>query len=163
MSIGNISTGWARLTHWRAFAAQGKETAGVAMAAPPGGYSPYSRDEVEAALVTAFSVFRAAVLESRRARGADAAVAVHTGYWGCGAFGGNRVLMALLQVLAAGMAGVDRLVFHTGPAGDASAFESALVALGGLEQVGEAEEVATSVVIGEITRLGFAWGVSDGN
>jgi Poly (ADP-ribose) glycohydrolase (PARG) len=45
-------------------------------------------------------------------------VAVHTGYWGCGAFGGNRVLMALLQVLAAGSAGLDQLVFHVGDPAD---------------------------------------------
>ena len=55
-----------------------------------------------------------------RLAGSPARVVVHTGYWGCGAFGGNRVLMAMLQVLAARMAGLERLVFHTGsPGGDA--------------------------------------------
>jgi hypothetical protein len=87
----------------------------IAMAAPPGGYGRYGADEIESVLTTAFTGFRAAVLESRRERGPATSVAVHTGYWGCGAFGGNRVLMALLQVLAAGSAGLDQLVFH-GPA-----------------------------------------------
>ncbi len=41
---------------------------------------------------------------------------IHTGFWGCGAFGGNRVLMTTLQILAAEMAGLERVVFHTGDA-----------------------------------------------
>jgi hypothetical protein len=62
-------------------------------------------------------------------------VIIHTGNWGtglrhspvplslslvnthslcrAGAYGGNKVLMALLQVLAARLAGVDKLVYHT--------------------------------------------------
>ncbi len=32
---------------------------------------------------------------------------IHTGFWGCGAFGGNRTLMVILQALAADLAGVE--------------------------------------------------------
>lgn len=32
-------------------------------------------------------------------------VIVHTGHWGTGAFGGNKVVMAFLQILAAKIAG----------------------------------------------------------
>lgn len=39
---------------------------------------------------------------------------IHTGWWGCGAFGGNRRLMAILQFAAAQLAGVDAVVFHRG-------------------------------------------------
>ena len=56
---------------------------------------PGRRDRV--GLVTAYTGFRAAVLGSWRRQDAAWPVAVHTGYWGCGAFGGNRVLMTLLQ------------------------------------------------------------------
>lgn len=38
---------------------------------------------------------------------------VHTGNWGTGAFGGNRILMATIQLLASQVAQVDELVFHT--------------------------------------------------
>ena len=46
--------------------------------------------------VTLIAGFRAAVLESD-----GNAVVVHTGFCGCGAFGGHRVLMAMLQLVAA--------------------------------------------------------------
>ena len=70
--------------------------------------------------------------------GGPARVVVHTGHWGCGAFGGNRVLMALLQVVAARMAGLERLVFHAGaPGGDAPIYEalSLLAELAGGDQI----------------------------
>lgn len=76
----------------------------------------YRLDEITGTLVTAFTGFRAAVEESERQLGGMSCV-IHTGYWGGGAFGGNRVLMSMLQILAAQMAGVDRLVFHTGAPG----------------------------------------------
>ena len=50
----------------------------------------------------------------------DAETVIHTGWWGCGAFGGNQELMALLQLLAAEWAGVDEVVFHTGTDGEAA-------------------------------------------
>ncbi len=88
----------------------------IAIVAPYGGHGRYQREQIELALSTAYSGFRAAVLESQRSTGSAALVAIHTGFWGCGAFGGNRVMMTLLQVLAAEMAGVARLVFHIGDA-----------------------------------------------
>jgi len=39
-------------------------------------------------------------------------VRIHTGHWGCGAYGGNKSLMAILQIIAAEAAGV-RLMYHT--------------------------------------------------
>ncbi len=93
----------------------------IVMAAPSGGYGRYSVGEIEHVLITAFTAFRAAVLESNRCRAAGSPVIVHTGYWGCGAFGGDRVLMAMLQALAAEMAGLERLIFHTGRAEGAKA------------------------------------------
>jgi hypothetical protein len=38
---------------------------------------------------------------------------IHTGWFGCGAYGGNRTIMIILQILAAKMAGIDKLIFHT--------------------------------------------------
>lgn len=55
----------------------------------------YSKTEIESVLVTANTGLRAAALESRRMTGTrpEPAVIVHTGWWGCRAFSGNRVLM----------------------------------------------------------------------
>ena len=79
----------------------------IAMAAPAGGRGRYEVADIEFVLSTAYTAFRAAVLESARSRGSDCPVAVHTGFWGCGAFGGHRVLMTTLQTLAAEMAGLE--------------------------------------------------------
>lgn len=132
----------------------------VAIAAIPGGTGRYTREEIRRTLVTAYTGFRAAAVESQRLVGGPARAAVHTGYWGCGAFGGNRVLMATLQVLAARMAGVDRLAFHTGASGGDVPLAEALRLVAEL-LVGEA--VATEDLIAAIDARGFRWGVSDGS
>lgn len=83
---------------------------------------------------------------------------IHTGFCGCGAFGGNRIVMTLLQALAADLADVD-VVFHaadeTGEsvAGDAYSLYQRL------------RSSATSVpaLVDAIIRQGFVWGRSDGN
>lgn len=38
---------------------------------------------------------------------------VHSGWFGCGAYGGNRTIMIVLQIIAAKIAGIDKLIFHT--------------------------------------------------
>lgn len=133
----------------------------IAMAAPSGGYGRYSVGEIERVLITAFTAFRAAVLESTRCRGTVCPVVVHTGFWGCGAFGGHRVLMAMLQVLAAEMAGLERMVFHTGDAAGAQALATARRLLE--EDLTSKPGTALSELIERIASLGFEWGVSDGN
>jgi hypothetical protein len=132
----------------------------VAMSAPPGGYGRYRQEEIGSILSTACTGFRAAVLESARLRGDGTHVAVHTGYWGCGAFGGNRVLMATLQVVAAGMAGLDRLAFHTGGRGGEAPLEKALGIRTNLDAGGPIENRA---LVEKLVGIGFEWGVSDGN
>ncbi len=133
----------------------------LAMAAPCGGWDAYTREEIRFILVTAHTGFLAVVKESRRLAGARAPVAVHTGFWGCGAFGGNRVLMTLLQIIAAGTAGLDALVFHAGgpdgleAAGEACRLASCLAGPDGAVPAGE--------LVARIEGLGLAWGVGDGN
>ena len=132
----------------------------VAVAAIAGGRGRYTRDEIRRTLVTAFTGFRAAAVESARLAGGPARIVVHTGYWGCGAFGGNRVLMALLQVLAAWMAGLERLPFHTGSPGGEAPLADALDLIAALTR---GTPVATEDVLAAIDGQGFRWGVSDGN
>ncbi|KAJ3109274.1 hypothetical protein HDU97_007768 [Phlyctochytrium planicorne] len=54
-------------------------------------------------------------------------VILHTGFWGCGSFGGNKRVMAYLQMLAASAAGVDELLVHYNPkaAGELDDIETA--------------------------------------
>ena len=133
----------------------------IAIAAPYPGSGRYRVDEIERSLTTAYTGFLAAQLESERERGAKVRVAVHTGFWGCGAFGGNRVLMALLQVLAARMAGLDRLVFHTGAAGGSAPLEEALRLYS--EDFEADASWSTRGVVDRLEAMAFTWGVGDGN
>lgn len=127
----------------------------VAIAAPAYGVGRYTEAGIAGILRTAFTGFRAAVLESG---GRD--VAIHTGFWGCGAFGGNRVLMSLLQLLAAEAAGAARLVFHGVSAAGAAPYRQALQLL---ESAFGARDIDTDHLVRTVVALGLEWGESDGN
>ncbi|MGH2444737.1 MAG: hypothetical protein ACRDGD_01660 [Candidatus Limnocylindria bacterium] len=118
-----------------------------------GGHGPYARDEIEDILATACIGFGAC----RAASGSTTAV-VHTGNWGTGAFGGDRALMALLQLVAARLAGLDRLVFHSS---DGAAHLRKAEEL--LDKLPMANGAPIDDLIDAIHAHGFAWGVSDGN
>jgi hypothetical protein len=132
----------------------------VAIAAPAGESGEYSGEQVRGILVTAFSGFSAARLETDRLKGPGYPLVIHTGFWGCGAFGGNRELMALLQVAAAGMAGADGLVFHAHTQAGVKVFEQAIGRLG---KLGDKGPVPVEGLVSSVLRAGYAWGVSDGN
>lgn len=134
----------------------------IAMEAPSGGYDCYTMEEIEYILTTAFTGFLAARIESQLEIAQPVRVSIHTGFWGCGAYGGNRILMALLQLLAARLSQVDCLIFHTGGfAGNQALADAQQI----LDQclVSDDLEVRVPDLIEEIYRMEFEWGVSDGN
>jgi hypothetical protein len=132
----------------------------IAIAAPHGRPGAYTKSDIDHVLRTAHSGFRAAVLESKRALGAGSTVIVHTGWWGCGAFGGNRVLMAALQLMAAELAGVDQLAFHSAPPPDEASLKEAMRVL--RDFAGSSREISTAALIEHLTEMGFPWGVGNG-
>lgn len=124
----------------------------LALSAPYGGRGRYGLFEIRWILSAAYTAFAAAV-----ARSGGKPVTLHTGFWGCGAFGGDPVLMTLAQWCAASAAGVDEVVMHSIDARGAQALVDAERLLGrvdvaGLDAAAEALE-----------KLGRIWGVSDGN
>ena len=133
----------------------------IAIAAPSGGIGRYQRSELHQVAVTAYTGFAAAVAESRR-MWPGAPVEIRTGFWGCGAFGGHRPAMALLQLLAARLAGVDRVRFY---AFDARGEDHLRAAVADLAHVlaPSGAEPPVEVVIDRVAGLGYEWGVSDGN
>ena len=133
----------------------------LAMEAPTGGSGRYARNEIEYILRTAYTGFVAARIESARLS-ASPEVVIHTGYWGCGAYGGHRTLMALLQILAARMAKLDRLVFHTGDAAGSATFNNALTVAERDLGLGTSP-TPLAVVIDKLDAMAFRWGVGDGN
>jgi len=130
----------------------------IAMAAPSGGSGIYSLEQIDFILRTAFTGFSAARIESSRTLTQPPFMVVHTGFWGCGAFGGNRILMALLQLLAAHLARVDRLVFHH--LIDHNAFSDALRIFKDLTSGGEQLQIAK--LLTGVHAMGFQWGFSNG-
>lgn len=132
----------------------------IAMSALPGGRGEYTAGEIMLTLATAFGGFRAAVLESARQFGSRPVV-VHTGFWGCGAFGGNRVLMSLVQMLAAQAAGVNALVYHTVSRPGTATWTRARILL--LDVFTTGMPSTTPGLCARIASLGLQWGASDGN
>ena len=133
----------------------------LAMSAPPGGTGQYAEAEIRDILVTAYTGFRAARLDAEVAPGA-AVIVVHTGHWGTGAFGGNKVLMAVLQMVAAQLAGIDRLVYHTVDATGSEPYREARRRVDGhLLPAGATLRVAD--LVRAVHAMGCSWGVSDGN
>jgi len=82
----------------------------IAMAAPVGS-GEYTRPQLERILVTVYTGFAAAVAEPQRVW-PGTPTEIRTGFWGCGAFGGNRQVMTIMQLLAARLACVARLRFN---------------------------------------------------
>ena len=132
----------------------------IAMEAPADGYGTYSDETIEYILSTAVTGFAAARSESLQ-NGATQ-VTIHTGFWGCGAYGGNRILMTSLQIIAANLAGIDRLIFHTVKSEGAEAVQQALNYLRNGIQYGQVNTQVASI-ISQIVATGFEWGESDGN
>jgi hypothetical protein len=132
----------------------------IAIAAPCGN-GPYTRAQLEGVVVTAYTGFSAAIAESHR-MWPGAPVEIRTGFWGCGAFGGNRHAMTLLQVLAARLAGVDRLRFYAFDDRGHANFRAGTADLDRVLAGGTAGEPVAEV-IERITQLGYEWGISDGN
>lgn len=129
----------------------------IAIAAPAGGEGEYAASEIAAIFVNAYTGFAAAVRES-----SGRSVVVHTGFWGCGAFGGDRVLMVALQTLAARAAGVARIVLHTG---DATGAVDARRGIGAADTIAAACRFSATLVTfaAAAAALGRHWGRSDGN
>jgi hypothetical protein len=130
----------------------------LAMAAPAYGRGAYSSRELSHILNTAYTGFSAARCESILIGSPTHRVVVHTGFWGCGAFGGNRSLMTILQSLAADLAEVDLVFWAFDDPGvriveDARAVYSRLIA----------SRNSLRDILASIENMGFEWGTSDGN
>lgn len=125
----------------------------IAIAAPVGS-GIYTQQQITSILHTAFAGFRAAVLSSPQQP-----VEIYTGFWGCGAFGGNRPLMVAIQLLAAHLAEVDRLVFHLGSPSERFPFDEGRDLISKITRLGQ----SVAGLIESIVALQFRWGQSDGN
>lgn len=130
----------------------------VAMAAPYPSSGRYTAAQIASVVNTAYTAFAAAKQETTRLHGDSASTTVHSGHWGCGAFGGNRTLMTILQLLSADLANVD-LHFW------AFDEEGCRIAKEALQYHGELTSNSSSVsaLLQQLESEGYLWGQSDGN
>ena len=133
----------------------------IAMDAPAGGDGVYKQETLVDIWTTALTAFFGAVSEAKACNGDGSECTIHTGWWGTGAYGGNRTLMAIMQVIAARAAGVTRLVFHTVDSAGATDFAVAY-ALPGLDTFLHAKTLDPKAFLQYCDTQSFRWGVSNG-
>lgn len=129
----------------------------LAIAAPAGDTGAYTEAEIHFILNTAYSGYLAARCESERLAGAHTHTVIHTGFWGCGAFGGNRALMTILQALAGDLAGVDITFWAL----DRPGYQLASEVYATYARLRESAST-TSQLVELLLQQGYAWGVSNG-
>ncbi len=130
----------------------------IAIAAPGGGTGPYAPEDIEHVMVTAYTAFAAAARESR-ALWPGVPVEIRTGFWGCGAFGGNRHAMTLMQLLAARLAGIDRVKFYVFDDAGLAAYRTGAAHLDEVLAPGG----SLADVLARVEARRYQWGFSDGN
>lgn len=124
----------------------------LALSALPPNYAMYTMKQIAEMLGTAYAGFRAIVLQS----GGD--VTLHTGHWGCGAYGGNKGLIAAIQILAAGMAGVSKMHYWYGfTHQDLTALQH------GIQVASLLSETPTLRVVELLDSAGYSWGIANEN
>ena len=133
----------------------------IAMDAPAGGDGVYKYETLVDIWTTTLTAFFGAVSEAKGCNGDESECTIHTGWWGTGAYGGNRTLMAIMQVIAARAAGVTHLIFHTVESAGAADFATAY-ALAGLETFLHAKTLDPEAFLQYCAAQRFRWGVSNG-
>ena len=133
----------------------------IAMDAPAGGDGVYKYETLVDIWTTTLTAFFGAVSEAKGCNGDESECTIHTGWWGTGAYGGNRTLMAIMQVIAARAAGVTHLIFHTVESAGAADFATAY-ALAGLEMFLHAKTLDPEAFLQYCAAQRFRWGVSNG-
>ncbi len=135
---------------------EGRTSNIIAIAAPQG-RGRYRKEELSEILATAITGFAAARIETELAA-PKTRLRVCTGHWGTGAFGGNRVVMAALQIAAANFVGVDEFRYYSLDDAAARALEEGRLIADALGSGSSFDAVVQAV-----ESHGFHWGNSDGN
>ncbi len=133
----------------------------LAISAPYGGAGDYTREDMLKVLITAYTGFYCARKESEKLVPENSKTIIHTGFWGCGAFGGNRELMTILQCFAADLAKVDLEFWAVNESGLIVAVESyeqyqSMIAPIDINNI-------TKVFLDKLADKKYQWGESDGN
>ena len=149
----------------------------LAMEAPSRGSGKYTRAMIKFILKSCYTGFLAAKKESQKIsvllRGElkleqpvaeqEIKTNIFTGFWGCRAYGGDRQLMTILQIVGAQLAGVDSVTIHAVHEEGKADVQRALQTFGEiLGDKKEEAEVQVADLIDKIENVGFRWGRSNG-
>ncbi|MFX1297492.1 MAG: hypothetical protein ACFFD2_21905 [Promethearchaeota archaeon] len=134
----------------------------IAMEAPKYGKGDYRFKQIEDIFLTAYTAFTAAKIESYHAVDGEVNVIINTGNWGTGAYGGNKTIMALLQIIAAKVAQIDKLVYHIF---NIEYFKYYKEAFSIFENkiIKNNKVIQLPQILHQIQQMKFQWGFSDGN
>jgi len=132
----------------------------IAIEAPSYGAGSYKHEQIEYILTTCYTGFKAAQILANKTHAMNTGASttnsfrtiIHTGWWGCGAYGNNRQMMLITQILAAQWAQIDKLIFHTQITGHNNDIEEATKAVEKLKHRKTVKEV-----IDEIVNLNLEW------
>ena len=141
----------------------------IAIEAPKYGQGLYTPEQIKYILQECYTAYAAAIslgtktsaLNNQRNPTSPIKTYIHSGWFGCGAYGGNRIIMIILQILAAKMAGIDRLVLHTVTADfrlEINAAETCLRSIFNTNQTA----LSMDDLIDKIATENFQWGLSNG-
>ncbi|CAG8652449.1 11854_t:CDS:2 [Funneliformis mosseae] len=154
----------------------------IAIEAPKYGRGSYTIENIKKILVAAYSGFLAAKFESLVENGIleriheedqgghtniklkddestqKPRVIIHTGNWGCGAYGGNVSIMSCLQIAAAHLAGIDKIIYHT--VGKEEGFDIGLQIY--KELIDDVKDVNVVDFIENVEMEKLQWGFSNG-
>jgi len=86
-------------------------------------------------------------------------VQIHTGNWGCGAFGGNLELVAIVQLVAAIAAKVEEVVYHTFDKKGTEGFKNGQNRVKKL--IEEYKTIHVDELLEKLFEMNFQWGVSN--
>ena len=133
----------------------------LAISAPSGGSGYYTVEDMLKVLNTAYTGFSCARKESERLVPENSKTLIHTGFWGCGAFGGNRTLMTILQCFAAELAKVDLEFWAVNDSGVKVAAESYYKYSS--IRYPKTINIITKIFLNRLVARKYQWGESDGN
>lgn len=123
----------------------------IAARAPAGGNGEYKKSEIEYFLKCSVLAFEAAVRNAAN----SSKVTIHSGNFGTGAFGNSIEMSYLIQLIAAGLAGVKTLYIH---AADEEVLEKIKNMISDLPQ-----ELSFEEIVDFLEGLKLTWQTSDFN
>jgi hypothetical protein len=140
----------------------------LAIEAPKHGRGGYSKATIQDILVTTYTGFLACKLEANREAKLNNSgerpreVIIHTGNLGCGAYGGNGVIMAILQIAAAKLAGINTLFYHTFDNKFNQLFIEGEKKLNNIWPKEHQQQITMDQFIEAVEKLKLQWGVGNG-